>query len=53
VVRDGNYDPSRAGKPFLLEDEKDHPAEPLSFDLVRRAFLKEYTRRYEEYRKAG
>jgi hypothetical protein len=53
VVKDGNYDPSRAGKPFLLVDEKDHQAEPLSFDLVRRAFLKEYGRRYEEYIKQG
>jgi hypothetical protein len=53
IVRDGNYDPARAGKPFLLDDEKDHPAEPLSFDLVRRAFLKEYGRRFEEYRAAG
>jgi hypothetical protein len=53
VVKDGNYNPGRAGKPFLLEDEKDHPAEPLSFDLVRRAFLKEYAQRYEGYTKAG
>ena len=53
VVKDDNYDPSRAGKPFLVADEKDHPAEPLSFDLVRRAFLKEYERRYEEYVKQG
>jgi len=53
VVKDGNYDPSRAGKPFLLDDEKTHPAEPLSFDLVRRTFLKEYTRRFEEYTKHG
>ena len=53
VVKDGNYDPARAGKPFLLADEKDHPAEPLSFDLVRRAFLKEYGRRFAEYTKKG
>ncbi len=49
IVTDGNYDPKRAGKPFLLEDEKDHPAEPMSFDLVRKAFLKEYTRRFNQY----
>ena len=53
VVWDGNYDPARAGKPFLLADEKDLPAEPLSFDLVRRAFLKEYGRRFAEYVKKG
>ena len=53
VVKDGNYDPGRAAKPFLLDDEKAHPAEPLSFDLVRRAFLKEYSRRYTEYCRAG
>jgi len=49
IVEDGNYDPSRAGKPFLLADEKDHPPEPLSFDLVRRAFVKEYARRFAAY----
>ncbi len=53
IVKDGDYDPARAGKPFLLDDEKDHPAEPLSFDLVRRAFLKEYGRRYAEYIRSG
>jgi hypothetical protein len=47
IVKDANYDPSRAGKAFLLADERDHPAEALSFDLVKRAFLKEYTRRFE------
>lgn len=46
VVKDGNYDPSRADQPFLLEDEQNQPAEPLSFELVRRAFLKEYARRF-------
>jgi hypothetical protein len=53
VVADGNYDPDRAGKPFLLAEEKDHPAEPLSFDLVRRAFHKEYSRRCAEYFEEG
>jgi hypothetical protein len=53
IVKDGNYDPARAGKPFLLADEKDHPAEPLSFDLVRRAFLKEYARRFAVYKANG
>ncbi len=48
-MKDGNYDPKRAGKPFLLADEKDHAAEPLSIDLVRRAFSKEYRRRFDEY----
>jgi hypothetical protein len=53
IVKDGNYDPARAGKPFLQTDEKDLPAEPLSFDLVRRAFSKEYSRRFAEYTKKG
>ncbi|MDP6545016.1 MAG: discoidin domain-containing protein [Phycisphaerae bacterium] len=53
IVKDGNYDPARAGKPFLLPDEKDLPAEPLSFDLVRRAFSKEFNRRFAEYTKKG
>jgi|GEM_PF-376756 len=53
IVKDGNYDPARAGKSFLLADEKDHLAEPLSFDLVRRAFLKEYSRRFAAYKARG
>jgi hypothetical protein len=53
VIRDGNYDHARAGKPFLLDDEKDYPAAPLSFELVQKAFSKEYRRRYEEYVKSG
>ena len=53
VVKDGNYDPSRASKPFLMADESDYPAEPLSFDLVRRAFCKEYSRRFVEYMQEG
>jgi hypothetical protein len=53
VIKDGNYDLARAGKPFLLEDEKNYPAEPLSFELIRKAFSKEYRRRYEEFVRAG
>jgi hypothetical protein len=53
IVKDGNYDPAGAGKPFLLTDEKNHPAEPLSFDLVRRAFVKEYSRRFTAYKARG
>ncbi|MHC1766329.1 MAG: hypothetical protein AB9869_18860 [Verrucomicrobiia bacterium] len=49
VVQDDNYDPARAGKPFLTDEEKKHPPEALSFDLVRKAFLREYGRRYREY----
>lgn len=52
-VRDGNYSAAKPGETFLLADEKDHAPEPLSFDLVRRAFLAEYSRRFAEYRKAG
>lgn len=53
IVKDDNYDPVRAGKPFLLEDERDHPPEPLSFDLIRRAFVKEYGRRFKRYVAGG
>ena len=53
IVRDDNYDPKRASKPFLLDDESGHTPEPLSFDLVRRAFHKEYARRYAAYIRAG
>jgi hypothetical protein len=52
-VEDGDYEKAKPGKPFLLDDEKAHSPEPPSFDLVRRAFLKEYKRRFEEYVKAG
>jgi len=53
IVEDGNYDPARAGKAFLLADEKNLPAEPLSFDLVRRAFVKEFSRRFADYTAKG
>jgi len=53
IVKDGNYDPTRASEPFLLDDEKNHPAEPLSFDLVRRAFVKEYARRFAAQKAKG
>ena len=33
---------------FLLDDEREGSSEPLCFDLVRKAFLKEYERRLEE-----
>lgn len=33
------------GKPFLLDDEKTKAIEPLSFDLVKRVFIKEFERR--------
>lgn len=35
--------------PFLLEDEINYPAENLSFDLVLKAFQKEYKRRFDKY----
>jgi len=41
------------GKGFLLEDEVKYPAEPLSFELVKKAFQKEYLRRFEEYKTEG
>lgn len=33
------------GKAFLLEDEDASLVEPLNFDLVKKAFLKEFNRR--------
>ena len=39
-----------AGKPFLLEDEKKFPPTPLSFDLIRKAFIKEFSRRFQEHK---
>lgn len=41
------------GKGFLLEEEKKYPTEPLSFELVKKAFIKEYQRRFKEYEAAG
>jgi hypothetical protein len=38
---------------FLLPGEVNHPAEPLSFDFVKRAFITEYSRRFGEYLAAG
>jgi len=46
-VEDGNHDPSRAGKPFLLDEEKGHPAEPLALltaDQRRTVFVKRFGR---------
>ncbi len=53
VVKDGNYDPARADTPFLTDEERTYPPEPLSFDLVRKAFIQEYARRYAAYIEAG
>jgi len=53
VVKDDNYDAARAGRAFLLPQEENLPAEPLSFDLVRRAFRREFSRRFAEYTKKG
>jgi hypothetical protein len=52
-VPDGDYEKAVPMKPFLLEDEKGLPPEPMSFDLVKRAFLKEFSRRFDEYIAAG
>ena len=40
-------------KPRLTAEEEKHPAEPISFDLARRAFTHEYKRRFDEEIKAG
>jgi len=39
--------------PVLTDEEKLHPATPMSFALVRKAFAHEYRRRFEEDRNAG
>ncbi|NQU53435.1 MAG: hypothetical protein HQ522_12950, partial [Bacteroidetes bacterium] len=41
------------GKGFLLEDEKRVKGQHLSFELVKEAYMKEYTRRYKQYIKVG
>jgi hypothetical protein len=41
------------GEGFLLPGEVKHPAEHLSFDLVKRAFITEYNRRFREYLAEG
>jgi hypothetical protein len=41
------------GQGFLLGEERDHPGEPLSFDLVKQAFIREYMRRFDQYIRAG
>jgi hypothetical protein len=38
---------------FLLPDEREIPPIPLSFEVVKNAFIKEYTRRFDEYTAAG
>jgi hypothetical protein len=48
-----NYLVVPAPPAVLREAERKHPAEPLSFDLVLRAYRHEYARRYAEYLKAG
>jgi hypothetical protein len=39
--------------PHLTDREKSHPPERLSFDLVRKAFTHEYTRRFKAYAASG
>ena len=39
--------------PVLTDEEKRHPAAPMSFDLVRKAFAHEYRRRHNEETQAG
>lgn len=53
IVNEHSFDPENAGKPFLTAEEEKHPPEPLSFVLVRNAFLEEYTRRFKEYLASG
>jgi hypothetical protein len=48
-----NYVVVPAPPAVLTEAEGKHPAEPLSFDVLVKAFRHEYARRYAEYLKAG
>jgi hypothetical protein len=52
-VADGDYAKAVSGEPFLLEDERNLPPDPPSFELLRKAFLKEYSRRFAEFAAAG
>lgn len=38
---------------YLLPDEKDYPPAPLSFDLVKKAFIHEYTLRFNKFKAMG
>jgi hypothetical protein len=38
---------------FLLPDEREIPPMPLSFEVVKNAFIKEYMQRFDEYTAAG
>jgi hypothetical protein len=40
-------------EPFLTIEEQNHPPAPMSFDLVRKAFVHEYQRRFAEHVQAG
>ena len=52
-VPDGNYEKATSMEPFLMDDEVEPSKEPLSFELVRDAFSKEFSRRFNEYVVAG
>ncbi len=43
-----SYSSTPKSKPFILPDEEKHPPAPLSFELFRRAFKKEFYRRMAE-----
>jgi hypothetical protein len=43
----------KGSRGFLTEEEKQVPPAPLSFSLVKKAFLHEYQRRFQQYIKAG
>jgi hypothetical protein len=52
-VKGGDYTKATPMQPFLMDDEKDMPPEPMSFELVKKAFLKEFSRRFDEYTSKG
>ncbi len=49
----GDSEVIRPGRPFLLPGEQNYPPAPLSFALVRKAFVHEYHRRYQAFRQRG
>lgn len=50
-IKQDEYNNLPKPTPFLSDDEKNYPATPLSFDLVKKAYHKEYNRRAEEVKK--
>jgi hypothetical protein len=48
-VKGGDYKKAEPMQPFIMDDEKNIPPQPMSFELVKKAFLKEFSRRFDAY----